>query len=416
MEKLNDEQQKALQEIAKGNNIFLTGAGGVGKGVTLGHAIEMFKKQGKNYSVTASTGIAALTIGGSTLHSMAKIGLATDSVDVLVTKTRFNKKQKNMWLTLEVLIIDEISMLDVDYFETLDKVVRNIRGRDEPFGGIQMILVGDFLQLPAVKAKRYLFETELWHDMNLTIILLKQVMRQTDETFIRVLSKVRIGDIDDEVIKTLSARGKKHDIEGILKLHCKKIDVDKYNEQEMAKLDTPEKIYNATMWSEGCDNKSLEKTHFENFVKNVLARSKTILKVGCKVIHVINDNDKNLKNGSQGVVVDFVNGYPVVQFIDGRKFTIMPHTWETKTKLDGIFKYKQIPLLVAYALTVHKSQSVSLDLYEVNLGEDVFEVNMTYTALSRARTLEGLYISSLKKKSLLLVDKKCVDLYKMIEA
>lgn len=397
---LTESQTKAFELMRQGHNCFLTGTGaGVGKSYLLCEFIAYAKSKGKCVIVTASTGIAASNIGGMTCHSSLKLGLAKEDKGLLLQKAIKNSRTKKMWNKAEILIIEEISMLNTEFFEKYSYVISGLRGNmKQPFGGIQVILCGDYLQLPGIGNKQYIFECDTYKNLKVKNLCLYEIVRQTDKTFIDLLSKVRVGEIDPDSYGLLKDRQIKHNIDGILKLYPINKDVDSYNDQMLNAIDEEEHVFNAILSCTGCIDQKTKEYNYEALVKDVVARKRIVLKRGCKVIFLKNDQSRKLVNGSRGTVVDFSKlGFPIVKFGD-KEHEVGRHEWTRETP-DGIFAFCQIPLLVAYSITVHKSQSLTFEESEIDLGQNVFESGMAYVALSRMKTLEGLYVSNLSLKA-----------------
>jgi len=403
---LSEEQTIVLEEIMAGKNVFITGCGGTGKSHLMHHAIKAMRKlRGKHaVAVTATTGIAACHIGGTSLHGFAGIGLGAGSVPELVKKVRGNRQSCSRWQRTQVLIVDEISMLDAELFDKLEAVAREVRGEaNRPFGGMQVILVGDFLQLPPVgkngQAVTFCFDSKSWKRVIKLHVELKHVFRQSNMDFVNLLNAVRWGQCTDEIERALMAT-RKNDLNeaGGLKatrLYAKNMQVDEINNRSLFELDGKLEAYKA------------EDTGEYNFVeqlkKNCLAPEKLDLKVGAQVMLLKNlDPERNLINGTRGVVSGFqtnddpdmgeVGHWPVVRFetVKGEHELVMTKeefTIEGQGKV--LAKRSQIPLRLAYAITIHKCQGMTLSKVEMSL-KDVFEPGQAYVALSRVSSLEGL--------------------------
>lgn len=398
--KLLPAQKEALEYMINGKNIFITGPGGVGKT----HLIKIYKdlySYKKNIAVTSTTGISAILIGGSTLFSYLGIGLGTNSLEYLHTMILKNKYIYSRWLKLEVLIIDEISMLSPELFDKLENLARLIRRNKEFFGGIQIILFGDFLQLPPVKnSDNFCFESKSWKYLD-KIIYLKDIVRQTDTFFKNCLTKVRLGIIDDEVKKILNSRLNKEIVNkyGIkpTQLLSTNSDVDYINENELDILSEEGKeFFEYKMETSFYDTKTKTKTNVIEKIKNNCNAVDTLqLCLGAQVMLLCNlDIENELVNGSRGIVVDFIDDLPVIQFMNGIKTTIDYHIWEIEENDKKIMKIIQIPLKLAWAITFHKSQGQTLDCVIMDLGK-IFEYGQAYIGLSRVKTLEGMTITDI---------------------
>lgn len=396
-------EKKVIDAVEGGRNVFISGCGGVGKSWTLNMIREKFNK----FCVTSSTGISALLIGGITFHSMNGIGLGKDSVEEYVKKIRFNAKQLKYIKSLQGIILDECSMLGASYFEKVDLVFREIRGVNKPFGGIQMIISGDFFQLPPVQDK-YLFETSVWYQMKLVNIILTEVKRQTDKDFIKILMKLREGKMTKDIANFLQNYVRKAD-DNIVKLCPLKKQAEEHNKKMLDQIEEEERSYDAKMGAISKVSPKVAENMFNFMIENMTAPNYLILKKSCKVLFLVNDKDKKLVNGSEGIVVDFIKSYPMVKFGD-KLVHVIPHKYEVKDKDGNVFYYEQLPLLVCYAISIHKSQGLSLQKASINIGSKIFTQGQAYVALSRIVSLEGLYIESFDKRSF-IVDDKVVDFY-----
>lgn len=400
--KFTEKQQEAWNLMLSGKNIFLTGPAGTGKTLL----ISMFKKQFdpfKNIAITSMTGVSAILLGGVTMHSYLGIGLGTGSAEELFTKVSKNYKAKKRWTSLHTLFIDEISMLSPDLFDKLDFIARKLRTplcvgefAEIPFGGIQLILAGDFLQLPVVNGNDcFCFESNSWNSCIDKTICLNQIMRQSDLEFQQILNDIRFGNVTERARKLLTSRigiELKNNF-GIkpTRIFTTNSDVDFINEQELDKLSNND-FYMYKMKVEIFDfvqNK-------EKYIKNSLAPEVLQLCVGAQVMLLYNiDVEHGLANGSRGVVIDFVEGFPMVKFMNGEQRIIDYQTWNIEEGKVHVACISQVPLKLAWCITVHKSQSITLDFAEIDLS-NVFEYGQAYVALSRVKNKEGLKILKIK--------------------
>lgn len=426
---LNAAQKEALAAVDAGCNVFLTGVAGTGKTFTTREIIKRIQERYDEQptvplAVTSSTGITAIQFEtGQTLHSFAGLGLAQDSMDFIRLKALKSRKLRAIWQGIEHLIIDEVSMVDPIYLEKLDMVARVARKNPhQVFGGIQVILIGDFAQLPFVvkgasnQRPPFLFERPLWEQMKLRVICLREVFRQaSDPHFIQLLERVRIGKISDEDREILTARVaaplKSFTDRGILPTHLFAINhnVDEHNARELAKLPVKEfpaqryRVQSGVVLAGDADEEgdSLLITKKQEFLKkNCNAVEDLELKIGAQVMLLCNYAlQARLMNGSRGVVVGFQEGLPVVQF-EHMKVLVRKWRWRQFLRDGGSSSsshvyLEQVPLRLAWALTIHKSQGQSLDCVRLCLdAKTVRDDNMAYVALSRVRSLEGLSLEN----------------------
>ena len=391
--KLSKKQNEAYSIMASGKNIFITGAAGVGKTQVLKLFIKVYK-QTKIMGITSTTGISALLFGGTTLHSFLGIGLGNGSVENICTKIFSRSFLYKRWKDLEVLVIDEISMLSPILFDKLEEVARTVRHNEEPFGGIQLILSGDFCQLPCIKSDNFCFEANSWTKCIDHTVYLTEIMRQKDLEFQECLNEVRIGKLSKKTKKLLKSRLnlKLTNEFGILptKLYSTNRSVDSLNDTELDKLSET----NVEFFEYDMDIRYSKKNEIAiDMYKKFCNAPETIqLCVGAQVMLLWNlDIEGGLVNGSRGIVINFVNNLPLVKFLNGREVVIDYHTWEHEENDKKILTVFQIPLKLAYALTIHRSQGCSLDYAEIDLS-DCFSPGQSYVALSRVKNLEGLSI------------------------
>jgi ATP-dependent DNA helicase PIF1 len=366
------------------------------------------------------TGRAAILLecGATTLHAFAGIGLATGSVNQVVDRVAKNRKKRQNWNKIDLLIVDEVSMLSLKIFIILDLIARRAKQkRTIPFGGMQIIFAGDFYQLPPVGDEddpdtlRFCFESSLWNELFpiKNQIILKTIFRQTDEKYAKILNRLRVGEITKNGIKEFEkCIGKK--IENELNptiLLPRRRDVDIINTKEYNKLDketerifkmkpvdtaelmlSKENIENISMFTD--EEKNQEIDYLSN---NLMAEKSLSLRIGTVVMCIANLNvESGIINGSQGIIIDFKGDNPVVKFNDGNIITIGAHVWQSE-KIPAI-AVQQLPLIYAWAITIHKAQGVTLDSAIMDIGKNIFEYGQTYVALSRVKTLEGLYLTS----------------------
>lgn len=356
---LKNKQKKAYELLCKGENVFLTGPAGTGKT----SVIKMFMNAQSQYReivITSTTGTSALLLGGTTLHSYLGIGYGNGSVESLVEKICGWGWLRKRWISLDCLIIDEISMLSPDLFDKLEEIARQIRHNEEPFGGIQIVLSGDFLQLPCVGVNSFCFESKSWNKCVKHTICLDEIIRQNDSQFQILLNNVRVGNITPEVKDMLNSR---INIElknsyGIkpTKIYATNNNVDRVNDEELDSLAIDGRQFfeynmDIVVYS-GVNNRIAA---IEKFKKYCTAPETLQLCIDSQVMLLKNlDLKRGLANGSRGVVTSFSGEMPVVKFLNGEELVIDYNIWEVEENNKKILKARQIPLKVAYAITIHK--------------------------------------------------------------
>ena len=393
---MNEKQLDALALLQNGQSVFLTGPGGVGKTAVMK---SFAGNSSNNIAITSTTGTSAILLNGTTLHSFLGIGLGKESVKKLVDRIISQKWLSNRWRLVECLVIDEISMMHPDLFDKLEEIARIVRGNSDPFGGIQLALSGDFLQLPCIGTMNFCFQAKSWDKCVPNVVYLDKIIRQGDRRFQKCLNAVRLGNISQEVRDILNTRVGVHlyNDHGIrpTKLYSKNVNVDRENEFELDKLaQEGREFYAYEMHIDIPTDLRKRKDHFiRKFHKYCPVSQRIELCVGTQVMLVKNiDLSCGLANGSRGVVIDFTkDSIPVVRFLNGEQRSIGMEVWEMDEKNRRVLLAYQIPLRVAYAISIHKSQGCSLDYAEINLA-DVFEYGQAYVALSRVKSLRGLSI------------------------
>jgi len=392
------DQGIALEVLLQGNSALLTGPAGAGKTYLLNQFITLAKSEGKHVSVTATTGLAATHIGGTTIHSWSGIGIH----DVLPKDfgKHIAKGRKEIIDKTDVLIIDEISMLHDFRLDLVDEVCRDVRGNDKPFGGIQVILSGDFFQLPPVnrgdsRSGGFVVNSMAWQELEPVICYLIEQHRQDDAVLLDILNALRGGDIRrhhaQQLLDRVGVEPPKKAV--VTELHTVNVDVDRINEARLDELSGDELIYTQT--TTGAES------YVENLQRSVLAPSSLRLKKGAFVMAVKNSLDRKYANGSLGKVVEFDPGteYPVVEFLNGRTVVMVPETWELRDGDKKRASISQIPLRLAWAITVHKSQGMTLDAARIDLRK-AFVEGMGYVALSRVKNLANLYLTGINQMAL----------------
>ncbi len=388
-------QKKALEILKSGCNVFLTGEPGAGKTHTIGMFTEWLDAEKKEYAITASTGIAASHLDGSTIHSWSGLGIRRALV-----KEQLEGIGRNTWLVerikfVRVLVIDEISMLDAVAINDISNILQAVHKNKKPFGGIQIIFVGDFFQLPPVskgyEEKRFAFESEAWIDAEPRVCYLTEQHRQSDNTFLEILSAMRSGTTTEEHKNILSACTLPDVPDTRLFTH--NADVDALNSAELAKLPDKEKTY---IMEEGGDQMKIE-----TLKKSCLSPEKLVLKTGAVVMFTRNNFNAGYVNGSIGKITGFVQGEPIVTLLSGLVVHPEKAKWSIRQRRTEVAYIKQIPLRLAWAITVHKSQGMSLDRALIDLSS-TFEFGQGYVAISRVRSLQGLHLVGINEKAFMM--------------
>jgi len=436
---LSREQQHAYNKFILGENVFITGSAGSGKSELIRKIYNRCILTHKKIQVCALTGCAAILLNckAKTIHSWSGIGLGNGSIESLIRRINSNLYKVKEWKEISVLVIDEVSMMSMKLFDTLDAIGRAIRGKHNPFGGIQLIFSGDFYQLPPVgnhsevDTLRFCFESEDWNCVfkKECQIQLVKIFRQTDNTYVSILNQIREGRIKRSSNDLLMTRvglipPEEH---VITQLYPRRHSVETINSNKMKELITPEKIfeiqfcYDLPILSDH-DKQKRKKIgkveidiELENIKKNLLCDSTLKLKVGAYVMCIVNMElpEVDLCNGSQGIITGFnsVTGLPIVRFNNGFEITIHYYNW-TSESIPGI-GVSHIPLILAWAITIHKSQGTTLDMAQIDVGRGIFEAGQTYVALSRVKSLDGLYLTSFYVNKI-IINRKVKEFYEKL--
>ena len=435
---LSIEQQLAYDKYIQGKNIFITGPGGSGKSALIKMIYKHAYTEFKNIQVTALTGCAAVLLNckAKTLHSWAGIGLGNGTIEQLVLKIKKNKFAKALWKGTDILVVDEVSMLSLKLFNTLNDIGKAIRGNLKPFGGIQVIFLGDFFQLPPVgdhlepDTQRFCFESEEWNSifqLENQIQLIK-IFRQTDEIYSTILNQIRVGKIKrksyDILLKYVGRSFAENLVAEPTKLYPTRNKVENINNTKMASLNGEEKEFKIKYIKDlemtktdrikriDYNDKDIQ-IELDFLASNLICEKDMKLKIGSQVMCIVNiqtDTSIEVCNGSQGIVTSFCEftGYPRVKFNNGIDRIMARNIWESD-KIPGI-GVSQIPLILAWALTIHKSQGATMDAAEIDVGSGIFECGQTYVALSRVKSLDGLYLTSFDPEKI-RINKSVKDFY-----
>lgn len=418
-------QTDALRILNAGANVFLTGAPGAGKTYVLNQFVKQARQRGASVAVTASTGIAATHLNGQTIHSWSGVGVAQVMTDTLLKqiKTRRGKRIR----ATDILVIDEISMMHAWLFDMVDQACRAVRRSPEPFGGLQVVMSGDLFQLPPVSNTRrdrelvapppelvamreryakagrnpngFVTESLVWPELNPVVCYLTEQHRQDTGQLLDVLTDIRQGTVTDTDRQALDTRiGVEPAGDDVaISLYPNNRQADALNDSKLAQINEPEHRFEAESSGQVSLIKRLKST--------MLAPEMLSLKVGAAVMALRNDTNQQYVNGSLGTVVDFVSTtegeYPMVDFENGHTVIMQPAAWEMMDGETVLASVKQVPLRCAWAITIHKSQGMTLDRARMDLRR-TFAPGMGYVALSRVESMNGLYLDGINERAFLV--------------
>lgn len=392
-------QKDALDILKLGTSVFLTGGAGTGKSHTLRAYIEYLKEHDIEHAVTASTGIAATHIGGMTIHSWSGLGAKQSLNSYELDALESRKSLWDRYQRTQVLIIDEISMLTGVFLDTLNTIAKHMRRNELPFGGMQIVLCGDLFQLPPVTRgqESLAIDARAWAELKPAVCYLHEQYRQQDTHFIEILNALRAQTLTDDHLTRLQERHQGEDVieldESITRIYTHNVDVDGENEKKLHSIQGKSEAY--TMLSRG------KERHVEILKHGCLAPEKLVLKEGAQVLFVKNSPEKGYVNGTRGEVIGFSpQGFPYVKTYSGAEILVEATEWSLEN--DGgkvVASITQLPLRLAWAITVHKSQGMSLDAAIVDISR-TFAPGMGYVALSRVRTLAGLTLIGFSRDAL----------------
>ena len=412
---------KVLTLLINGENVFLTGFAGTGKSYILNKLKEYFKKK---LTITSTTGIAAVNVKGQTLHSWAGVGLCRNSIYNTVEKIKKRPTQYRQIMNCKILAVDEISMLNIEAFEYINEVLREVRECNDPFGGIQVIFIGDFFQLPPVEKegeiRHYCFDSPVWNKLGLKNVVLKKNYRQNEANFITALAHMRENCLEIEDIELLKTRCTENEDSDILHIFSTNEEANRYNLAKFNMIDEPVKlfaaedgVYRGTKLVKDGFTES-ENYILEIFSKNCRAEREIALKLGARVMLLINmDFNKGLINGACGNIIGFNEEAINIKFDNGVIAAIPKHTFEYYYNERVVAERVQYPLKLAYGITIHKSQGMTLDKLVVDCAR-IFERGQSYVAMSRVRTLEGLYLKNFEPEKV-LVDNRVAEFYENLK-
>ncbi|MEA3433080.1 MAG: AAA family ATPase [Campylobacterota bacterium] len=392
-------QNTALDILKSGKNVFITGSAGTGKTYLLNLYTQYLKERRVYPTIVAPTGIAASHLGGQTIHSFFALGIR-DSIDEGYVDFLLDKKYlKTRFSKLKLLIIDEVSMISPEIFSSMDLILRAFKGTDAPFGGVQVVISGDFFQLPPVskvpKEKRFAWQSPAWKALDLHTCYLQEKFRQDDDRLIQVLDEIRSGEISASSEALLASRHEKElSIDTPTKLYTHNVDVDRINLSELDKLDGESKLF---VYESKGSAKNIEK-----IFKSSLVLEELVLKKGAVVIFIKNNQELGYVNGTTGTVLSFspIDNMPIVRTTEGLKIKLEPEDWSLENDSGKVTAtVSQVPLRLAWAITIHKSQGMTLDAAEIDLSK-TFETGQGYVALSRIKNIEGLRLMGLNSMAL----------------
>lgn len=393
-------QKKAMEILQTGRNVYLTGAAGSGKTYLLNRFVDWLYQKNKAVAITASTGIAATHLSGMTIHSWSGIGIVDEWTESDMTRLLKNQNTTERIKITDILIIDEISMLHGVRLAMVDKICKRVRGVNKPFGGLQVVICGDFFQLPPVTRKDpddpgFAFLNPIWDELDLSVCYLTEQHRQVDERFMRILNEIRSGEVGEATIEDILSRLNKPIEKPITKLFTHNTDVDALNYKHLEELDQRAKVFHVL--------RKGPRDLVDGLIKGCLAPEEVVLKIGAVVMFVKNNSGKGFVNGTLGTVIGWdEEGWPVVTTRDGEEIVAGPESWTVDDEQGKpIAEISQIPLRLAWAITVHKSQGMSLDAAVIDLSKS-FTFGMGYVALSRVRQLNGIKLLGINNNALMV--------------
>lgn len=389
----NMSAEEAIDLVLRGHHVFLTGIAGAGKSFTLHQLKQRMNKKRIKYAFTGSTGRAAIPHHGCTIHSFAGSGIGDQPESFYITKMQKSKFFQTRWKSIKVLVIEEISMISDKFFELINVMAQTARKSKKLFGGLQLVVCGDFKQLSPVHGE-FVFHSETFQKLfpSSRTVYLRKVYRQTDPVFLRVLKECRDGEPSEATIDILRQRiipvPKEWPVDPVV-LVPRCAQALEHNQAKLAEIPGESKIYEYTFHASPRQSKKGNQIIMENLLKHGPFLPKLELKVGAQVMHTVNNRLTGKINGSLGVVTGFQHSDPVIKFTDGTEHTVEKHTFKGPKEQGKIVQY---PLLHAWALTIHKSQGSTIPYLELDLGPNSNQYGQAYVGMSRAKSLDGLVI------------------------
>lgn len=394
-------QSKALAILKSGRNVFLTGSAGAGKTYTLNQYIDYLKMHRVGVAVTASTGIAATHMNGQTIHSWSGIGIRDDISYSYLSSLKQRKYFRDKMDQVKVLVIDEVSMLHRNQLDLVNRVLKFFKDNPQPFGGVQVVFSGDFYQLPPIgdesesSRQKFAFMSDAWLEAQPVICYLSEQHRQSNNALNDILNEIRNGEVSQRSIDLLESRVEFHPDEGDMetKLFTHNADVDRINQMFLAQIGGSTRNFKATFKG--------SEALIETLKRSVLALEDLEIKVGAQVMFVRNNYEAGFVNGTLGRITGFTEkGFPLVKTMDNDLIEAGLETWAIEDETGkALASFTQVPLRLAWAITVHKSQGMTLDSAMIDLSR-AFEKGQGYVALSRLRDLSGLKLRGLNQTAL----------------
>ena len=426
---LSEKQQFAFDRYLDGDNIFITGPGGCGKTKLIKLIVDHAKLNKKRVKVCAMTGCAAVLLecGAKTFHSWAGFGLANEDEERIIEKIMNSPMKKKNWYTTDILIIDEVSMMSNKLFNIFYTVSKKVRKSIKVFGGIQVIFSGDFYQLPPIDDD-FCFTSDYWHGCFHEQIILDKIFRQDDPIWVKILNQIRQGYMTKKSFNRIHEQlDRKLPLDYTpTSIMPRRFSVDQINTRELKKIDKPivkfkikgidiDSLSDKDKKMAGSFSEQQKRVEYDNLKSNMVCLEELELKIGAQVLCICNldmDNENQICNGSQGIVIDFKEDGPLVKFNNGEVRTIEYHSWKSETIPDiGI---QQIPLILSWAITIHRAQGITLEMAELDIGDNIFEKGQTYVALSRIKSIDGVYLTHFNP-SKIQIDTRVKDFYERIK-